>query len=87
MTATALPLGPNGLAGLAKPATLSQECVVRLIDRRTGHGHRVNGSLLVLFTTTPEAAAEQLFSGRDSTVWEARVEPIGTDLRKDGGRK
>lgn len=89
MTA-ALHLGPTGLAGIAMsdmPAMLSQACAVRLIDRRTGRTHRINGSPLVLFTKTPDVAVAELLSGRDATVWEARVEPIGADIRKGGGRE
>ena len=52
-------------------------CAVRLIDRRTGQGHRINGSPLVLFTRNPAEAVAELLSGRDARVWEARIEPIG----------
>lgn len=86
---SALPPGPNGQAGLAMSAMtapLSQACAVRLIDRRTGRPHRINGSPLVLFTRTPDVAVSELLSGRDAALWEARVEPIGTDTRKIGGR-
>jgi hypothetical protein len=89
MTA-ALHLSPTGLAGIGMPdmpGMLSQACAVRLIDRRTGRTHRINGSPLVLFTKTPDVAVAELLSGRDATVWEARVEPIGEDIRKGGGRK
>jgi hypothetical protein len=50
---------------------------VRLVDRRTGLTHRVNGSPLVLFTRNPVEAIAELLSGRDASVWEARVEPLG----------
>jgi hypothetical protein len=50
---------------------------VRLIDRRTGLTHRVNGSPLVLFTKRPAEAVAELLSGRDARVWEARIEPVG----------
>jgi hypothetical protein len=66
-------------------APLSQACAVRLIDRRTGRTHRINGSPLVLFTKSPDLAVAELLSGRDATVWEARVEPIGANARKGGG--
>ena len=45
--------------------------------RRTGQTHRVNGSPLVIFTRNPAEAVADLLEGRDPTVWEARVEPIG----------
>jgi hypothetical protein len=50
---------------------------VRLIDRRTGLTHRINGSPLVVFTRNPTEAVTELLSGRDASVWEARIEPIG----------
>ena len=53
-------------------------CAVHLIDRRTGQSHRINGRPLVLFTRTPDQAVAELLEGRDASVWEARVEPIGT---------
>jgi hypothetical protein len=61
----------------ATPLPLPQTCAVRLIDRRTGQTLRLNGSPLVLFTRSPEDAAAELLAGRDSTLWEARIEPIG----------
>lgn len=66
-TATKMP------AAVLSPAT----CAVRLIDRRTGQSHRINGRPLVLFTRTPDEAAAELLDGRDASVWEARIEPIG----------
>ena len=67
-----------GLAPTATPRTPRATCAVRLIDRRTGQTHRVNGSPLVIFTRNPNEAVADLLEGRDATVWEARVEPIGT---------
>ncbi|MCT8331492.1 hypothetical protein [Albidovulum sediminis] len=84
-----LPLGRIGQAGMsmsAMTAPLSQACAVRLVDRRTGRTHRINGSPLILFTRSPDEAVAELLSGRDAAVWEARVEPIGADSRKPGGR-
>ena len=48
-------------------------CAVRLVDRRTGQTHRINGSPLILFTQRPEEAASELLAGRDPLVWEARI--------------
>jgi hypothetical protein len=79
------PIGRAGRAMSAMPAPLSQACAVRLIDRRTGQTHRINGSPLVLFTKLPDEAVAELLSGRDATVWEARVEPFGAAPRKVGG--
>lgn len=81
------PTGRAGRAMSAMPATLAQACAVRLIDRRTGQTHRINGSPLVLFTRSPDEAVAELLSGRDTTVWEARVEPIGAAPGKIGGRE
>lgn len=89
MTA-AFPLNPVARAGRAisaKPTPLSQACAVQLVDRRTGQTHRINGSPLVLFTKTPDLAVTELLSGRDATVWEARVEPIGAAPGNIGGRE
>lgn len=89
MTAIALtpgPLGQPGPAMSAMTAPLRQACAVRLVDRRTGQTHRINGSPLVLFTKTPELAAAELLAGRDASVWEARIEPLGSGPAKSGGR-
>lgn len=53
-----------------------QTCAVRLIDRRTGRPHRVNGRAVVLFSSRPETAAAELLMGRDASVWEVRIEQI-----------
>jgi hypothetical protein len=58
---------------------LRQDCAVRLIDRRTGQTHRINGSPLVLFTQRPEEAVAELLKGRDAAVWEACIEPLGPE--------
>jgi hypothetical protein len=60
------------------PVLSPTACAVQLIDRRTGQSHRINGRPLVLFTRTPDQAVAELLEGRDASVWEARVEPIGT---------
>lgn len=73
--------------GRATPTSPSQACAVRLIDRRTGQTHRINGSPLVLFTRSPQEAVAELLFGRDAAVWEARVEPIGAAPRSGGGRE
>ncbi|MCZ8153353.1 MAG: hypothetical protein O9292_13315 [Rhodobacteraceae bacterium] len=71
------------LTGTAERATAAgrparpQTCAVRLIDRRTGQTHRVNGSPLVIFTKLPAEAADELLAGRDRALWEARIEPLG----------
>jgi hypothetical protein len=77
MTAATFPrsLADQALTAMTKP--LRQACAVRLVDRRTGLTHRVNGSPLVLFTKNPAEAVAELLAGRDACVWEARIEPIG----------
>ena len=59
------------------PVLSPTACAVHLIDRRTGQSHRINGRPLVLFTRRPDEAVAELLEGRDASVWEARVEPIG----------
>jgi hypothetical protein len=81
------PVGQAGCAMSAMSAPPSHACAVRLIDRRTGQTHRINGRSLVLFTKLPEEAVAELLSGRDAAVWEARVEPIGAAPRNVGGRE
>ena len=72
---------PSWIAKTARkmqaPVVSPTACAVHLIDRRTGQSHRINGRPLVLFTRTPDEAAAGLLHGRDASVWEARVEPIG----------
>lgn len=68
---------PFRRSAFGQAAPLRPTCAVRLIDRRTGRPHRVNGSPLVLFTRRPEEAVAELLEGRDPAVWEARVEPMG----------
>jgi hypothetical protein len=80
MTATAFPQSLSGRvdrAMSAMTAPLRQACAVRLVDRRTGLTQRINGSPLVIFTRNPTEAVADLLDGRDTSVWEARVEPIG----------
>lgn len=89
MTAATRSFGPTGQAGLAMSfmtATHGQTCAVHLIDRRTGRPHRINGRPLVLFTKAPEEAVAGLLAGRDASVWEVRVEPVGTATRTGGDK-
>lgn len=58
-------------------ASADRASAVRLIDRRTGQTHRINGSPLVILTRRPDVAAAELLEGRDPAVWEARIDPIG----------
>jgi hypothetical protein len=57
-------------------------CSVRLIDRRTGAVHRINGAPLVIFTRRPDEAAADLLDGRDAAVWEVWVEPLSAEVRR-----
>ncbi len=61
---------------------MARTCVVRLIDRRTGAAHRINGTPLTIYTRRPDQAVVELMEGRDSTVWEARVDPIEPEVRR-----
>lgn len=88
MTAAAFPrtvLASAGMAmsGMTRTAgqTPGPTCAVRLIDRRTGQTHRINGSPLVIFTRRPDEAAAELLAGRDAAVWEARIEPLLREAR------
>lgn len=76
MTAAAFPLNLADQALTAMTNPFRHACAVRLVDRRTGLTHRVNGSPLVLFTKNPAEAVAELLAGRDTRVWEARIEPI-----------
>lgn len=60
----------------------SRACIVRLIDRRTGAAHRVNGTPLTLYTRRPSEAALELMEGRDPAVWDVRIEPIEAEVRR-----
>lgn len=71
MTTAAFPL----TAAPVRAAT-ALACAVRLVDRRTGQTHRINGSPLVLSTRNPAAAVVDLREGRDPAFWEAGIEPI-----------
>lgn len=51
---------------------------VRLIDRRTGKAHRVNGAPLSTLSREPEIAAASLLEGRNPALWEARIETLAT---------
>ncbi|MBL8562460.1 MAG: hypothetical protein JNN06_09280 [Gemmobacter sp.] len=53
-------------------------CAVRLVDRRTGALHRINGTPLTLYTRRPQEAAAELLAGRDPAHWEARIEQLGS---------
>ena len=57
-------------------APMSCAYQVSLIDRRTGRAHRVSGSPLVRFTHDPQSAVRELLDGRDSRLWETRIEPL-----------
>ena len=59
----------------------SPACAVRLIDRRTGAPHRVNGAPLLIITRNPEHAAAELLAGRDPALWEARIETFTAEDR------
>mgnify|MGYP000942231442 CR=1 FL=1 len=78
MSASGVPLGPITRRGMIAPwmRGMQRACAVRLIDRRTGAAHRVNGTPLVIITCHPQEAAAELLEGRDPAHWEARIDPI-----------
>lgn len=75
----ALPAGvrPPVMPTSATPVARTLTYAVRLLDRRTGQSHRINGTPLVLYTRTPADAVAELLEGRDPAVWDVRVEAIG----------
>lgn len=80
MTANAFGMPSSGwLAAVgmnAAPGDPRPTYAVRLIDRRTGAAHRINGRPLVVFSRNPDAAVVELLDGRDPDVWEARAERL-----------
>jgi hypothetical protein len=62
--------------GAVNRSVTAPTCAVRLIDRRTGSVHRVNGAPLVLFARDPADAAAELMRDRNADHWEIRIEPI-----------
>jgi len=75
------PFAQAGLAMAAADTALPRACAVRLIDRRTGAAHRINGRPLTLFTRRPQEAAAELLEGRDPAHWEVRIDPIEREVR------
>lgn len=69
-------------AGIPALQGMSRACAVRLIERRTGAAHRINGTPLTLFTRRPHEAAAELLAGRDASVWEVRVDPLEPEERQ-----
>lgn len=57
-------------------------CAVTLVDRRTGAALRLNGSRVVIYTRSPEIAAQELLAGRDPSVWDLRVQPLDPARRR-----
>jgi hypothetical protein len=78
MNASVAKAHPAAIWGGALPPVAGPRpaCAVRLIDRRTGAAHRINGTPLVIFTRRPEEAAAELLSGRDPALWDTRIDPI-----------
>ncbi len=60
----------------ANAANAAPVCAVRLINRRTGMVHRINGAPLVMFTRTPQDATQDLLRNRDATEWGVLVETL-----------
>lgn len=49
---------------------------VRLVDRRTGETHRIEGAPLTVVTSDPVTASSQLLRNRDPELWDAFVEQL-----------
>lgn len=87
VASNAASLPAAGRAGvMPQMSDLHRTCAVRLVDRRTGATHRVNGTPLVLFTRNPDEAAAELLQGRNQAVWEVRVDQIES-ISETGRRK
>lgn len=78
MIAATFPRAALGQAGMAMSAMAppGRTFAVRLIDRRTGRTHRINGYPLIVYARHPDEAAADLLDGRDPAVWEARIEAL-----------
>lgn len=61
------------LAPAPRAADVAPVCVVRLINRRTGLPHRINGTALEVLTRTPDEASRDLLRNRDTTLWRIEV--------------
>ncbi|MES2664563.1 MAG: hypothetical protein V4712_00590 [Pseudomonadota bacterium] len=59
-----------------RAADVAPVCAVRLINRRTGLPHRINGTPLELLTRAPEEAGRDLLRNRDTTEWRVEVVPL-----------
>lgn len=70
---------PNhfGASLRAHTAPRSGLYAVTLIDRRTGMPLRAGGRTVTVFSDNPDAAAQDLLTGRDRSLWTARVDPVG----------
>lgn len=82
MTLSIAPRSPAPRRVCTMPMTtdMQRACAIRLIDRRTGTAHRINGSPLVIFSRRPFEAAAELLEGRDPQIWEARIDPTRTEV-------
>lgn len=65
-----------GAAMPGKGTDVRPSCAVRLVDRRAGQTHRVNGSPVIVFTRQPDQAMADLLKGRDRSVWEVRIDRL-----------
>jgi hypothetical protein len=84
----------SGFHGLGHgPSESGPAFAVRLIDRRTGRPHRINGQTLTLYTRAPQEAVAELMHSRDPALWDVRVDPLVTrdtaprDSLRDHGRE
>lgn len=51
-------------------------CAVTLVERGSGRPLRINGSRVTIYTRSPDAAVQDLMTGRDPLIWAARIVPL-----------
>jgi hypothetical protein len=73
---------PNALTAQPSNRVTPQVCAVRLIDRRTGSVHRVNGAPLVIFARDTAAATAELMANRDQSLWDIRIDPLPVEVTR-----
>ena len=71
---------PNVQTAVPANRSATPVCAVRLIDRRTGSVHRVNGAPLVVFARDAGAAAAELLANRDRALWDVRIDTLHTAI-------
>lgn len=81
MTAAQTPFA-LGATRMGTTMDVGRTCAVRLIDRRTGKLHQINGTPLTIFTRRPAEAVAELLEGRNPLNWEIRIEPLDPQVQR-----